>query len=129
MSAIRVLIADDAKVIRKTVRNFLESESTVQVCGEAASFSQTIELAANLRPDVILLDLHMLDSDDFAPSVVKAKLLSTSHVLAMSLPMEEDHIDTLASEYGAVALLDKAKLVDELIPAIQSLPRNVPPSK
>ena len=107
---IRVLIADDAKVIRKTVRNFLESESTVQVCGEAASLSQTLDLAASLRPDVILLDLHMLDSADFAPSFVKSMLLSTSQVLAMSLPMDGDDMDMLASEYGAVTLLDKARL-------------------
>jgi len=119
MPPVRVLVADDSEVIRKAIRGFLKNEATVQVCGESINFEQTIELAASLKPDVILLDLHMPDGNDFEPAFVKSNLLSTSRVLAMSLPMKGEDMDILASGYGAAALLDKARLVDDLIPAIQ----------
>ena len=119
MPPVRVLVADDSEVIRKAIRGFLKNEATVQVCGESINFEQTIELAASLKPDFILLDLHMPDGNDFEPAFVKSNLLSTSRVLAMSLPMKGEDMDILASGYGAAALLDKARLVDDLIPAIQ----------
>jgi two-component system, NarL family, response regulator DevR len=116
---IRVLIADDAEAIRKCIRGLLGCEPTIDVCGEAASFSRTLELAATLKPDVILLDLHMPDGHRFESAVVKSQLLSTSQVLAISLSQQDGEAEILANGYGAAALLDKAKLFDELIPAIQ----------
>ena len=116
---VRVLIADDAEAIRKCIRGLLECEPTIGVCGEAASFSQTLELAATLKPDVILLDLHMPDGHRFESAVVKSQLLSTSQVLAISLSQRDGETEILANSYGASAMLDKAKLFDELIPAIQ----------
>ena len=120
---VRVLIADDADAIRKCIRGLLECEPTVEVCGEAASFSQTLELAATLKPDVILLDLHMPDGNRFESAFVKSQLLSTSQVLAISLSQQDGETEIIADGYGAAALLDKAKLFDELIPAIQHVSR------
>lgn len=114
---ISVLLADDAEVIRAAIRGLLKGESSIEVCGEAANFSQTIELAAKLKPDIILLDLRMPDSDKFEPNSLALQLASTSKVLAMSF-LGDDEAKTLAESYGAVAMLDKAKLFDELVPAI-----------
>ena len=87
------------------------------------SFSQTLYLAATLQPDVILLDLHMPDGDRFESAFVKVRLLSVrSRILAMSLWQDEE-TQTIAQGYGAVVLLDKGKLFDELIPAIQRVSR------
>jgi DNA-binding NarL/FixJ family response regulator len=120
MPTVRVLIADDAAVIRKAIKSFLDCESTVQVCGEAANYSQTLELAASLKPDLILLDLNMPDRSEFEPAFVKSKL-STSQVLGMSLLTEENDANTLAFSYGALAFLDKAQLFDELMAAIERI--------
>lgn len=114
---IRVLIADDAEVVRRTLRRFLECEPSVEVCGEAVNFSQTLELTTSLKPDVILLDLHMPDGHSFESA--SAKLRSTSsRILAMSLSHEDGETQIIAKSCGAVAVLDKATLCDELIPAI-----------
>lgn len=113
---VRVLIADDAAVIRKAIRMLLESEPAIEVCGEAVSFSKTLESAAELKPDVILLDLHMPDGGKFKPNAVR-QFLSASRVLAMSLSQEDETV-TIAESYGAATLLDKANLTDELVPAI-----------
>jgi chemotaxis response regulator CheB len=117
---VTLLVADDADVIRKTLRSFLKEEPAIKLLGEASNFSEAISMTAALKPDVILLDLHMPDDRSFNPEFVKANL-SGARVLAMSLSSDyESEEDTrlLAENLGAVRMLDKAKLCDELIPAI-----------
>jgi CheY-like chemotaxis protein len=95
----------------------------LEVCGEARTFSETLDLATSLKPDVILLDLHMPDSESPESEFVKFKLLSTSsRIVAISLWQDEE-TKIIAQGYRAVRLLDKAKLCDELIPAIQRVSR------
>jgi chemotaxis response regulator CheB len=88
--------------------------------GEASNFAEAIAMKAALKPDVILLDLHLRDEHSLNPEFVKANLFGT-RVLAMSLLCDyesEDETRFLAESFGAVRILDKAKLCDELIPAI-----------
>jgi two-component system, NarL family, nitrate/nitrite response regulator NarL len=124
---ITVLLADDASIMRKAVLSFLQSEPNIKVVGVAENFSQTIELATALKPDIVLLDLHMRDDYAFAPAFVKSKLLLCgSRVLAMSLTSGEDDEESraLAESLGAETLLDKSRFGDELIPAILNASRN-----
>ena len=117
---VSVLVVDDADVIRRTLRNFLEGEPTIKLLGEASNFAEAISMTAALKPDVILLDLHMPDDRSFSADFVKANL-SGSRVLAMSLSGDyesEEEIRRIAEGFGAVTMLDKMKLHDELIPAI-----------
>jgi DNA-binding NarL/FixJ family response regulator len=116
---VRVLIADDADVICKAIRDVLACERTVEVCGEARTLSQALDLATSLKPDVILLDLRMPDSHGPESGLVKLRLLSTgSRILAISL-WQDKETKIIAQGYGAVELLDKGELFNELIPAIQ----------
>ena len=117
---VSVLVVDDADVIRRTLRNFLKEEPAIKLLGEASNFAEAISMTAALKPDVILLDLHMPDDRSFNPEFVKANL-SGARVLAMSLSSDyesEDETRLLAESFGAVTTLDKAKLYDELVPAI-----------
>jgi DNA-binding NarL/FixJ family response regulator len=79
-------------------------------------------MSALLKPDVILLDLHMKDDFAYEPEFVKSQFSNCgSRVLAMSLYSEEDEeTRKLAAGFGATALLDKANLHDVLIPAIKT---------
>jgi chemotaxis response regulator CheB len=120
-SFVKVLVADDAAIIRNAVSRLLEAEPTIKVVGVAENFSQTLQMAASLRPDVVLLDLHMPDDHAFQPAFVKSELaLAGARVLGMSLSSGEDDEETrvLAERYGVVMLLDKARFGNELIPAI-----------
>ncbi len=117
---VTLLVVDDAEVIRKTLRNFLKGEPAIKLLGEASNFAEAISMTAALKPDVVLLDLHMPDDRSFNPEFVKANL-SGARVLAMSLSGDyesEEETRLLAERFGAVAILDKAKLYDQLIPAI-----------
>src|SRR5262245_48604643 len=58
---IRVLLADDHEVVRQGVRAMLEAQEGWEVCGEAATGRETIDLAARMRPDLVVLDLEMPD--------------------------------------------------------------------
>jgi chemotaxis response regulator CheB len=95
----------------------------VKVVGEAVNFSQTVFLAMTLRPDVVLLDLHMPDDHAFVPAFVKSQpRLSGARVLGMSLSSGEDEESRVRAEsFGAVTLLDKEEFGRELIPAILRL--------
>lgn len=56
---IRVLVADDHMIVRTGIRHVLESDSGFEVVGEAANGAETLSLAAQLDPDVVVLDISM----------------------------------------------------------------------
>ena len=118
---VRVLLADDAAIIRNVVSRLLESEPGIKLVGVAENFSQTIEMATSLKPDVVLLDLHMPDERLIPPTKVKSELgNSGARVLGMSLSSGEDDEETrtLAETFGVARLLDKSEFGRMLIPAI-----------
>ena len=114
---ITVLLADDREIVRKAIISLLKGDPEIKVLAEATSLSQTMLLASTLHPQVIVLDLYMGDENDMTPWQIKSSFAG-SQVLAISFS-NDDVIKALADSYGAVAVLDKTKLADELIPAIK----------
>ena len=78
---IRVLIADDHPVVRQGLRAFLELQPDIAVAGEAADGEQAARLAAELEPDVVLLDLVMPGTD----GVTALELMAEAGVAAKVL--------------------------------------------
>src|SRR5216684_296635 len=116
---VTVFLADDSEIMRKAIRRLLSDREDIGVVGEASNFRETIEKTSELHPDLIILDLNLPDRNHVAPSEAK-RLLNGAKVLAITLGTD-DLTEELLDSVGAVRLLDKAQLSNELIPAILEL--------
>jgi DNA-binding NarL/FixJ family response regulator len=114
---ITVLLADDAASIRTAIKHLLKMEPGITLVGEAANFPETVAMCAELKPDVVLLDLHM-PGDHAEPEYVNLHLLGCAKFVLALCAWDDSQSRALANLYGAKMLLDKAKLSSELIPAI-----------
>jgi chemotaxis response regulator CheB len=114
---ISVLLAEDNDVLRKVIADLLNGDPEIELVAKSIGFAQTIELAAKLLPQVIVLDVHMRDERAVTPSQIKSSL-NVARLLAISI-WKDDETQALAKAMGAIKLLDKTKLADELIPAIK----------
>jgi O-methyltransferase len=117
VAPITVLVADDAQLIRRAIRRLLEKRSEIEVIGEASDYAQTVWLANDLRPQIIVMDLHLACRDGITPQDVKANLNHGSRLVVVSVANDEE-AKAQAESFGAFRLLDKMNLFDELIPTI-----------
>jgi two-component system response regulator NreC len=113
----RILIADDNEWVRRGVKSILAPVAYWEVCGEANDGTEAIQKAAELQPDLILLDVSMpgLNGLDVArllrETIPAAKILIMSqHDPAVLLPR--------AIDAGANGCVDKSRLSTELLPMI-----------
>jgi len=122
---IKLLLADTSDVMRAAIRKLLKEELGIEVIGTAVSLTETLQLAAALKPDVVLMDPHMQDEHEYSPELIKSQiLLHTKCILAIST-QTDDEAKALADRFGARVLLDKMNLFSELIPAIMQHCPNV----
>ena len=56
---IKVLLADDSEIMREAIKKLLKDEPRIHIVGEASSFGAAMQLVADLKPDILLLDLHL----------------------------------------------------------------------
>jgi DNA-binding NarL/FixJ family response regulator len=118
--AITVLLIDDKEIIRTSVRLLLDSDPEIDIVGEGETFQQTVQSAMDLKPQVVVMDLHMPDNSTLIPQEFKLLLDSLgSRLIAISFWNDED-TQEFAASLGAVTLLDKMRLSTELLPAIKS---------
>ena len=117
---IKVLLADDSDLVRRGIRSLLSSQPEIELVGEAADFRETIRMMKELKPQVIVLDLHMPDGTEATLLDVKSHLNHDSRVLPMSLSNDPE-TKALAESLGTFPLFDKMELGDKLIPTIIQL--------
>ena len=130
MKIIKVLLADDNEVIRRAIRRLLEEEPEIELVGEATTFGQTIQMANELKPQVVLLDLHMKDEGALTAVDVKPSLdHRETRIVAISI-WDDEETKALAKSSEAFALVDKLVLASDLIPIIRKsvLERDSSPS-
>jgi CheY-like chemotaxis protein len=113
--AISVLLADDSQESQRAIRQL------ISLVGAVTDFSEAVLFAAMLRPDVVVLDLRMKDSQGLdAVGASPQIILNGSTIIAISFGIDDD-AKALARKIGAAKLLDKMNLYTELIPAILGL--------
>jgi DNA-binding NarL/FixJ family response regulator len=110
---IQVLVADDSEVMRRAIRVLLQPESMC-ITGELASFNELIAALESLKPDVVLMDLHMPGEEH--AGMVEQSMHGTC-LIAMSL-WDDAETQSLAESFGAARLLNKGTLATTLVDAI-----------
>ncbi len=116
--AIRVLIVDDHQIVRKGLRALFDTESDLQVVGEAADGIEAVEQAVKLQPDVILMDLVMprLDGVEATRQIMSRQ--PEAHILVLTSYGSDNKIFP-AVKAGALGFLLKDTRPEELVEAIR----------
>ena len=118
--ATRVLIADDHAIVRAGLRALVKGDAGLELVGEASGGREALQLAATLRPDILVLDLSMPDLDGI--QVTRQIRSSQPDVRVLILTVHED--ETLAREAlraGAAGYIIKQAAEAELISAIHTV--------
>jgi DNA-binding NarL/FixJ family response regulator len=111
---VRVLLADDDAAFLESVRPLIEHQPELTVVGEAENGLDAIELADELEPDAIVIDLHM----PLVDGVTAVARLRKDHPRVCLIALTGDPDEKLheaVAEAGADAVLEKADLVDTLV--------------
>jgi len=110
---IQVLIADDSQAMRRAIRILLQAEA-MYITSELASFTELVAALESMKPDVVLMDLHM--PGEGHAGMVKQSMHGTC-LIAMSL-FEDAETQFLAESFGSARLLSKSSLAMTLVDAI-----------
>ncbi|MGO9993229.1 MAG: response regulator transcription factor, partial [Steroidobacteraceae bacterium] len=120
--AIRIVIAEDQALVRRGAAMLLSMEPDMEVVGQARNGVEAVELAQTLRPDVILMDLHMPLKGGVAATREITRDLPTCQVLVLTT-LNDDETVFEAVRAGAHAYLLKDADEDELLETIRALRR------
>lgn len=117
--SIRLIIADDQRLFRQSLRIVLEHESHLKVIGEAGDGQEAYELAKALRPDVVLMDVEMPKLDGIAATKILVKALVGIKVLILSSYSEDDRV-IQGVQAGAVGYIIKDATPEEFVKIIRA---------
>jgi len=117
---IRVLLVDDQSVIRQAVSSWLGTEPDMNIIGEAEDGETALQLAEQLRPDIILMDIDMPRLDGLAATSALHAVAPQSAVVILSL-YDDDFLQTRAREAGAAAFVSKHQALEELAMVIRQV--------
>jgi NarL family two-component system response regulator LiaR len=119
---ITVLIVDDHLLVRQGVRAFLETQQDIRVLGDAGSGDEAIQLATELVPDVVLMDLVMPGMDGVEATRLLRRTSPRSQVLVLTSYHQDEHIFP-AIRAGALSYLLKDVSPVELAEAVRKAAR------
>jgi DNA-binding NarL/FixJ family response regulator len=118
---IRVLVVDDHPVVRDGMRMLFDSRTEVAVVGEAAGGAEAVELARRLRPDVVIMDVHMPGLNGIEAT---RRLIDTQPGIGvLVLTMYDDDTVFGAMQAGARGYLLKGAEQDEIVRAVAAVAR------
>ncbi|MFG3103252.1 response regulator [Streptomyces sp. NPDC048182] len=117
---IRVLLADDQALLRSAFRVLVDSEPDMEVVGEASDGAEAARLAAEHRPDVVLMDIRMPGTDGLAATRLISADPDLAHVRVVILTtFEVDDYVVQSLRAGASGFLGKGSEPEELLSAIR----------
>ena len=92
MSKIRILLTDDHMLFRQGIRTLLTAEPDMEVVGEAANASEAVALAAQLHPDLVLMDIGMTGMSSFEATRLIRRERAETRVVFLSMYDDEEYL-------------------------------------
>jgi DNA-binding NarL/FixJ family response regulator len=119
MARYQVLLVDDNPVARRVVRQVLEKESQLRICGEADDGREALDKAKLLQPDIVILDLSMprMGGLEAAPQI---RNLPPDACLILFTLYGNEEIEGVAKQADIDAVISKADRGDKLVEAAKA---------
>ena len=117
---IKVLLADDHKIVREGLRRIIEESGEMEVVAEAADGHEAISQALDTRPDVAVVDISMPGMDGLEVVSQLKSLAPSMPVLILTMHDEEQYV-VRAVESGAMGYVTKQSAPEQLVDAVKKL--------
>jgi DNA-binding NarL/FixJ family response regulator len=100
---IKVVVADDKAAVRLGIVQMLKTDTDLEVAGEASTFAEALEVVDSLKPDIVVLDLHMPDEENYLPESVKLQVLEHAGCILTISVWNDSEAKALSERFGAEA--------------------------
>lgn len=120
MSKLRVLIAEDHETVREGLKLILQSQSDVEIVGEAADGNAAVESAKRLRPDVVLMDVSMPKTSGLRATKLLRECCPEVKILALTRHNDAAYLQEMLRA-GASGYVLKQSSSSELLRAIREI--------
>jgi len=114
------LVVDDFAVWRRFVNTLLTVTPEWQIHGEAASGAEALTRAQELQPDLVLLDINLPDINGIEVARQLQVIIPNARIVFLTSE-SSSHLANAALSTGALGYLLKSQIVDELLPALESV--------
>jgi DNA-binding NarL/FixJ family response regulator len=115
-----ILIADDSELILKFLSRLLSQESDWHVCGQAANGQQAVLMAHQLKPDAVILDIHMPMMDGLSATVEILKSFPSVPIVLYTMDKSEQ-LELRAKKIGARKVISKHEPAESLLAGIREV--------
>ncbi|MBI4493857.1 MAG: response regulator transcription factor [Chloroflexi bacterium] len=122
MRKIRILVADDHTLIRRGIVGLLNAQEDMEVVGEAGGGQETLHLAGQTQPDVVLMDIGMPDGNGLDTTRAIKKQFASVQVLVLTMHDREDYLFQ-ALRVGAAGYILKGADVQDLLAGLRAVAR------
>jgi len=116
----RVLIADDHEIMRKSISSILQSRTDIQICGEAANGKEAVSKTQLLNPDLLILDISLPDSSGWDVATAIKELLPEVPILLLSAFGGQQLIEE-AKRRGFQGFISKSDAATTLLGAVNAI--------